>query len=67
MVIALSVHQKATFVQRHTHAQEVSIWSCAVPPKNTRATDVPLLNEAQPAGQGASGNVEDAPVLPFIY
>lgn len=57
MLIAPREHQKATFVQRHTHAQEVSIWSCAALPRNTRGTDVNQLKEAQAAGQGASGNV----------
>lgn len=50
-----------------THTQEISIWRCSVPPRNTRGTDVTLLKEAQPAGQGAPGNVEDTPVLPVIY
>lgn len=61
MLVVPSICQKATFVQK-----EVSVWSSAVPPRNTRGTDVTLLKEAQPAGQGASGNVEDTPVLPFV-
>lgn len=62
MVIVPSVCQKATFVQK-----EVSIQSSLVHPRNIRGTDVTLLKEAQPAGQGASGSVEDTPVLPFLY